>query len=1030
MKNKEIILEGGAGGHMKHPFELNTIRTGGDLKDFFFTAAEFLQTKPGATKIDGTNVSFKLVGQDGDRRQFAIDRGSLKEIDVNGVTIDRVSERFPTTSDGTEHGMVRMCSMTLRILNSALEDLQPELESLGMWNNPSVYINAEFVEGTTNVTKYDYNFLALHVVQQFYEKTARTKTAKGKPTNQLPRPGLRRPTVTVVDDETGDEHEEVDKKIKSKILTKEDGIDPKALDRMVRKLKPYAEKFNFKVYSQIPTQIKVNNDTGKVTQLEKKVKEALQSKFSVRTENQEMSNTLEQWLSIMDSKNGPNSIPKLSMIPTPSGKTISPLSKACYLHISSEFGQGRPVEEMILGIGEGSGPGEKDILRTPEDVETDFNNAIFGAVVTEVTRVLGNAIMDGLQTEDGVMGDMSGHEGIVLKDPKFAGGGFVKITGQFIVDTAMGGGFGTKTDVIHEDEPMASSDLDASPEVENEPVSHAPKRRLVVYPGKFKPPHKGHLGLVESLASHLQRPQDRVLVLISPLSVKTPDGLEISAKDSKNIWKLYLNKKNLSDRVTLLISPMNSPVRAAYAVLDNEIDGFETSAGDLVIPGASNKPDSSGKPDFERFNRFHEYQPNVEGVVVGKADEWAVDPVADDTGMDLSASDFRAAIDNGEDVTRWLPDEVSTEEFYASLKTPGTTLQESQPEGSFQKKMKSRLRGAHARLLDKGKQSNTDPFNQKRPSKSNAFVAMEDKEELGEMSAMSGASGGSIEGAAAKKNNKTNYNTWNKPGTKAMSYEDFAEEIKLRKTIRENLKLVRKRTVESNRQSLLEKMKLQDLIKELLTEVAVEDTAADPHESTGINKLEQLLRNIIPTIEEDYMALTTDDSQRRSFRAHILHAIKHLLAPTQAVEGAESESEAGPSDLQENDLNIDIDAPDEDKFIDIKKDEKQQEDEKNKDPRDDFGIDGEDETGRNAAYECFQKIEKQILKAFKLLGNDKDRELFYDYLITNVKLYFDQFEKALQKALGEPTTDEYEQQKSNIAPDVPGAEDQIGVAAQ
>ena len=37
-----------------------------------------------------------------------------------------------------------------------------------------------------------------------------------------------------------------------------------------------------------------------------------------------------------------------------------------------------------------------------------------GAAVTEVTRVLGNAIMAGLETEGGVMGDMSNHEGIVL----------------------------------------------------------------------------------------------------------------------------------------------------------------------------------------------------------------------------------------------------------------------------------------------------------------------------------------------------------------------------------------------------------------------------------------------------------------------------------------------------------------------------------------------------------------------------------------------------------------------------------------
>ncbi|MAF25216.1 hypothetical protein CL634_06540 [bacterium] len=1040
MKTKnELLLEGGAGGHMKHPFELNTVRTGGDLKDFFFTAAEYLQTKPGATKIDGTNVSFKLVGQEEERRQFAVDRGSLKEIDVNGVTIDRVSERFPPGESGEEHGMVRMCGMTLRILNSAIEEIQPELEALGMWSNPSIYINAEFVEGTTNVTKYDYNFLALHIVQQFYEKPANTKTAKGKPTHQMPRPGLRRPIITVVDDDTGEEREEVDKKIKSKILTKEDGIDPKALDKMVKKLRPFAEKFNFKVYSKIPTQIKQPAKGEPPVILEKKVKEALQERFTVNTSGASVTNTLEQWLSIMDSKNGTNSIPKLAIIPTPSGKTISPLSKACYLHISTEYGDGRPVEEMILGIGKGLGPGEKDILRTAEKVEKDFSNAIFGAVVTEATRVLGNAIMDGLQTEDGLMGDMSGHEGIVLQDEKFAGGGFVKITGQFIVDTAMGGGFGSKPVVIHEDEPLSPEEkpLNTDPSAQAAAASHT--RRLVVFPGKFKPPHKGHLGLVEALIQHLRRPRDKVLILISPLSVTSPDGREISVKDSKNVWRLYLQSRGLLDKVKVLVSgTTNSPVRAAYAIADNEVDGFETLSGDFIIPGASTKSDSAGAPDWNRFAKFHEYDAKVEGVILGGAEEWAVAPITDDAGESLSATDFRAAVDNKEDISRWIPEGITEESFYAALisnqQNEGLSrfkaLMESASDGAFQKRMKKRLKGAHARLLDKGGQKNTEPFTVKRPQTSNAFLA---EEEIDEISAMGGSGGapGDVQGGldsqgkrddAVKTKKTTIYNTWKKSGTKAMSYEDFAEEIKLRKTVKENLKWIRKEVLSKNRGTLLERIRLQNIVRELICEVAVEDSTADPHENTGINKLDILLRNIIPTLEEDYKVLTTSPEQRSSFRAHILHAIKHLLAPSQAVEKAGEEASTGGLDaLQEGDLNIDIDAPDEEKFIDIKKDEKDAEEEKNKDPVEDFGIEGEDETGRNAAFDCFQKIEKQILKAFKLLGNDVDRELFYDYLLTNVKLYFDQFEKDLKKTLGEPTTDEYEAEKDQL--EEPGLEE-------
>ena len=47
------------------------------------------------------------------------------------------------------------------------------------------------------------------------------------------------------------------------------------------------------------------------------------------------------------------------------------------------------------------------------------------------------------------------------------------------------------------------------------------------------------------------------------------------------------------------------------------------------------------------------------------------------------------------------------------------------------------------------------------------------------------------------------------------------------------------------------------------------------------------------------------------------------------------------------------------------------------------------------------------------LGNEEDRAVFYDYLITNLKLHFDKFERQLSTKLGEPTTDAYEQETSS-----------------
>ena len=63
-------------------------------------------------------------------------------------------------------------------------------------------------------------------------------------------------------------------------------------------------------------------------------------------------------------------------------------------------------------------------------------------------------------------------------------------------------------------------------------------------------------------------------------------------------------------------------------------------------------------------------------------------------------------------------------------------------------------------------------------------------------------------------------------------------------------------------------------------------------------------------------------------------------------------------------------------------------------------------------WKSFQKIEKSIQDSYALLGDEKDQELFRDYLLTNLKLYFDKFEDELgQGGLDEPTTPEYEEEK-------------------
>ena len=237
---------------------------------------------------------------------------------------------------------------------------------------------------------------------------------------------------------------------------------------------------------------------------------------------------------------------------------------------------------------------------------------------------------------------------------------------------------------------------------------------------------------------------------------------------------------------------------------------------------------------------------------------------------------------------------------------------------------------------------------------------------------------------------------------------------------------IRKKIIKALREQEEREYQLRTVIRQLLKEGDLSDI--HPHRSTAINTLEDVLKKAIPTLRKDYKNLTTDKDQRSSFRSHILNAIKGALAPainnakfgmggallsepaSDDIKGDEpdlGDDEADDLDaeleaLEEADIDIDItDKDDEEKKLNVEPDEEP-------DEKEDFGsgLEDMDETGRNMAYTSFRKISQYILDAFDMLANPKDKEVFMDYLLTNLKLYFDKFESELQKTVDEPDSPE------------------------
>jgi hypothetical protein len=231
--------------------------------------------------------------------------------------------------------------------------------------------------------------------------------------------------------------------------------------------------------------------------------------------------------------------------------------------------------------------------------------------------------------------------------------------------------------------------------------------------------------------------------------------------------------------------------------------------------------------------------------------------------------------------------------------------------------------------------------------------------------------------------------------------KELYEEKQLRELVRKGIEII----LDNKKHNQIEENRLRNVIRSVIKE-AVTGSTEVPHESTGINALRLLLKVIIPIVEKDYQLQTTDKAQRDSYRAHILNAIKHSLAPLDIDVKTDDRPEKS-LELEEQGVDIAVDDPEKDKYIPLGDEEEALSPEEEE--TDKFTIPGEDLTGRNFALKTYKKIENQIIDAYESLGNNEDKETFYDYILTNMKMHFDKFESNITTDTeAEPESPDYE----------------------
>lgn len=487
------------------------------------------------------------------------------------------------------------------------------------------------------------------------------------------------------------------------------------------------------------------------------------------------------------------------------------------------------------------------------------------------------------------------------------------------------------------------------------------KADIAFVPGSFKPPHKGHWDLVTSYL----KDAEKVVVLISDpqkdSSIRFIDmpgsdnknKIEMTPNGAKNIFDLYIQEDGLKGNVQVWDIWEKEGVTNPIQYIHEWLTKVGKSGDKMTVAlGVSAKD----KGDEERFtsmkNDFSKY-PNLTLIPLVRQ------PLSDDVVGNVSATDMRDAITKAlvgddediRDLQRYLPDGVNAETILKIVEKQPTWL-------------------------------------------------------VGEASS---CAAGSVEGAAGREDFEETL--IREEDSFMISRKEFIEELALRESIRSALTRIRGREQE-------QEQKVRHAIKKMLQE-EVKDA---PYKSTGINELETLLKKIIPVVEPDYKSLTTAVEQRESYRAHILNAVQNALSPTGAA-GSMHRDDIGVLDLPdetdfelEEDTNEDIEiaVAADDKFIDIEDKPTTNAEDEEAEKENEFSVEGEEETGRNFASMTWDRIETNIVDSYRKLSNNKDRELFYDYLIANLKLYFDKFEDELSSIVQEPQSDIYDQEKDEL----------------
>ena len=136
-------------------------------------------------------------------------------------------------------------------------------------------------------------------------------------------------------------------------------------------------------------------------------------------------------------------------------------------------------------------------------------------------------------------------------------------------------------------------------------------KKITIYAGSFKPPHKGHLYLVKKMLK-MTKPKTKndypgiVYIFISKRERDPCD--KITGEISKEVWKEYIETlpKKDQQRVRLILSKLPSPTQTAYGFVNKLAKSGDEFYLVKSAKNANNQRFASFKTIKRKGVKFHE----------------------------------------------------------------------------------------------------------------------------------------------------------------------------------------------------------------------------------------------------------------------------------------------------------------------------------------------------------------------------------------------------------------------------------------